>query len=190
MKLQPVRNSLVALFACIAAPHAYAQSAYPFVPHDFDVPSKLEAESFHLRMLTVSDLVKDYDAVMSSRAHIQELWNGVSWPDGLTLEQNLIDLGWHQKEFQRRRSFAFTVTDPDNERVLGCVYVNPTRKVGHDAVIYLWTRPKDQTDLITPDALRAAVRAWLKREWPFDSPAFPGTDMTWEEWSALEEVPR
>ena len=173
-----------------AALHANAQSTYPFVPHDFDVPAELETGTFRLRMLTVSDLVKDYDAVMSSEAYIQELWNGVAWPTGLTLEQNLIDLGWHQKEFQRRRSFAFTVTDLEDQRVLGCVYINPTRKVGHDAVVYLWTRPPEQTDLVTPDTLRDAVRSWLKESWPFDAPAFPGTDMTWDEWAAIDEVPR
>ena len=37
-----------------------------FVPPDFQVPARLEAAGFHLRMLTVNDLVKDYDAVMSS----------------------------------------------------------------------------------------------------------------------------
>ncbi len=194
MKLPLTPFPVLLTFACVAVlgatHHCYAQSAYPFVPHDFDVPQKLEAEDFRLRMLTVSDVVKDYDAVMSSAAYIKELWNGVSWPTGLTLEQNLIDLGWHQKEFQRRRSFAFTVTDPGDRRVLGCVYINPTRKVGYDAVVYLWTRPKDQTELITPDSLRDAVRTWLEASWPFDSPAFPGADMSWDEWAALEEVPR
>lgn len=184
---------LVAL-TCVSllgtAVDANAQSSYPFVSHDFEVPVVLETANFRLRMLTVSDVVKDYDAVMSSEAYIQELWNGVAWPTGLTLEQNLIDLGWHQKEFQRRRSFAFTVTDPEDQRVLGCVYINPTRKVGHDAVVYLWTRPPEQTDLVTPDTLRDAVRTWLEESWSFDTPAFPGTDITWDEWAAIEEVPR
>ena len=169
---------------------ATAQSDYPFVPPDFDVPEQLETDSYRLRMLTTSDVVKDYDAVISSAAHINELWNGVSWPEGLTIEQNLIDLGWHQKEFQRRRSFAFTVTDLDGDRVLGCVYINPTRKRGYDAVVYLWTRPSDQTDLVTPETLRETVRAWLADDWPFESPVFPGTDVEWDAWDAVEEVKR
>ena len=130
-------RALIAAGACFVLfqGNAGAQSDYPFVPPDFDVPEQLETDTYRLRMLTTSDVVKDYDAVMSSAAHIDELWNGVSWPEGLTIEQNLIDLGWHQKEFQRRRSFAFTVTDLDGERVLGCVYINPTRKRGYDAVV-------------------------------------------------------
>ncbi len=53
-------------------------------------------------MLTINDLVKDYDAVMSSVEHIRSSFNldpEESWPEGLTLEEDLIDLGWHQREF-------------------------------------------------------------------------------------------
>ena len=36
------------------------------VIHDFEVPAGLETRRFILRMLPINDLVKDYDAVMSS----------------------------------------------------------------------------------------------------------------------------
>ena len=83
------------------SPGASAGSSYPFVPEAFNVPPVLEADTFRLRMLTVNDVIKDYDAVMSSAAHIRSVWPDSGWPSGLTLEQNLIDLGWHQREFQR-----------------------------------------------------------------------------------------
>ena len=84
------------------------------VPPDFQVPVRLEADGFHLRMLTVNDLVKDYDAVMSSSARLKgSMRPGSNWPDGLTLEDDLIDLGWHQREFISRRSFSYTVMSPD-----------------------------------------------------------------------------
>ena len=35
----------------------------PFVPADFEVPEKLETTRFRARMLTVDDVVKDYDAL-------------------------------------------------------------------------------------------------------------------------------
>ena len=146
--------------------------------------------TFRLRMLSVADVIGDYDAVMSSEAYIQTLWPNSSWPTGLTIEQNLIDLGWHQKEFQRRRSFAYTVTDPSDERILGCVYIYPTRKLGFDAAVYAWTRPPEQTEVVSVDALRAAVRAWLKRSWPFEASVFPGADIGWEEWGEIAEVKR
>jgi hypothetical protein len=85
-------------------------------------------------MLTVNDVVKDYDAVMTSLEHLKTIWPGGSWPEGLTFEQDLIDLGWHQKEFQRRTSFAYTVVTPSESKVTGCVYINPTAKRGYDAV--------------------------------------------------------
>lgn len=43
------------------------------VPPDFQVPDRREGLGFHLRMLTVNDLVKDYDAVMSSVARLKGL---------------------------------------------------------------------------------------------------------------------
>ena len=89
-------------------------SPAPFVPADFVVPQRLETAEFRLRMLTVNDVVKDYDAVMTSIEHLRTIWPESGWPDGLTFEQDLIDLGWHQKEFQTRRSFAYTVVKPVN----------------------------------------------------------------------------
>jgi len=44
---------------------------------------------------------------MTSVEHLKTIWpGGSSWPEGLTFEQDLVDLGWHQKKFQRRASFA------------------------------------------------------------------------------------
>ena len=103
-------------------------STYPFVPADFEIPSVLETESYRLRMLTINDLVKDFDAVISSSEKLKEIWPDSTWPSGLTLEENLIDLGWHQREFTKRRSFAYTVVALDETKVLGCVYINPTIK--------------------------------------------------------------
>jgi hypothetical protein len=80
-----------------------------FVPADFQVPLRLEAVGFHLRMLTVNDLVKDYDAVMSSEARLKGAMNpDGTWPAGLTLEDDLVDLGWHSVNF-------------------GCAALSPTR---------------------------------------------------------------
>ena len=78
----------------------------PFVPDDFEIPPGLETPEFRLRMLTVNDVVKDYEAVVTSPEHLKQVFPGGTGPDGLTLEQDLIDLGWHQKEFQNRASFA------------------------------------------------------------------------------------
>ncbi len=112
-----------------------------FVQKDFDVPDTLENQYFRIRMLSVNDVVKDYDAVMTSLDHLQKMYPLSSWPTKeLTFEQDLIDLGWHQKEFQMRRSFAFTVVTLDESEVVGCLYINPTTKKDFDASITMWVR--------------------------------------------------
>ena len=175
----PLLVSSVSLVSALA----YAQSPQPFIDRDFAVPQQLETERFRLRMLTVNDVVKDYDAVMSSAEHLKTIWPDSGWPDGLTLEQNLIDLGWHQKEFQRRSSFAYTVVTPDETRVIGCVYIEPTNKSGFDAEVYFWRREGGIGS--PPDAkLNEVVRAWLAEEWPFENVAFPGRSIDWKAWNA------
>jgi hypothetical protein len=156
----------------------------PFVPADFAVPEKLETPEFRLRMLTVNDVVKDYDAVMTSSEHLQSVWPGSGWPEGLTFEQDLIDLGWHQKEFQIRRSFAYTVVTPSESQVLGCVYINPTRRAGFDAEVFLWARQSELAGGLET-RLYDQVRAWLRAAWPFHRVAFPGRDIDWPAWRAL-----
>ncbi len=82
----------------------------PIVKDDFAVPTGLETKRLRLRALIISDSVKDFDAVVTSEERLRRLHNpGGSWPKGLTLEQNQIELGWHQTEFQMRTSFAYTV---------------------------------------------------------------------------------
>lgn len=166
-----------------------ANSTTPFVPTDFEIPARLETAEFKLRMPTVDDAIKDYDAVMSSVEHLSTIWPGGSWPSGLTLRQNLVDLGWHEKEFQLRRSFAYTVLSPEEDRVVGCVYINPSLKEGHDAVVYLWARQSELSAGLE-ERLYAAVKNWLQVAWPFVAIAFPGRDVTWEAWQAKADKPR
>ncbi len=164
-------------------------SPFPFVESGFQIPEGLKIEEFRLRMLTVNDLVKDYDAVMSSVGEIRKIWPESGWPEGLSLEENLIDLGWHQHEFLDRSSFAYTVVALDEVKVLGCVYINPTRKRAYDAEVYLWAR---ETPLGTGmDArLQEAVKTWLEQVWPFKGVAYPGRDIVWSDWNATADEKR
>ena len=156
----------------------------PFVSPDFQVPAVLETADFRIRPLRISDVVKDYDAVMTSADHLQGVFGPRSrWPRGLTFEQDLIDLGWHHKEFQRRRSFAYTVISLDEAECLGCLYIDPTRLSGHDAEVFCWVRASRAADL---DAkLYDTVRSWLATAWPFKSVAYPGRAIPWEAVEAL-----
>ena len=97
------------------------------MPADFEAPAVLEHERFRLRMLTVDDVVADFDALCSRVDR-----DGKPQPPFVaTVRENLVDLRWHQKEFELRRSFAYTVVAPDESEVLGCVYLYPSGT--HDA---------------------------------------------------------
>ena len=178
---------VVGLSTLVSTP-VEAQSSYPFVDRDFEVPEKLETQEFRLRMLTVNDVVKDYDAVMSSVDQLKKVWPS-GWPEGLTLEGNLVDLGWHQREFLTRRSFAYTVVNLSETKVIGCVYIYPTRKRGYDAEVFLWAR---ESELGTglDSKLFDVVKSWLANQWPFEKAAFPGREIDWRTWRSIPDEKR
>ena len=90
---------------------------------NFNVPNNIKTESFLFRKLTTRDVYLDFLAVMSSIDVIKKTRGG-SWPTKeLTFEEDLIDLGWHQREFENRSTFAYTVFSPDNSKCLGCFYL-------------------------------------------------------------------
>ena len=157
------------------------------VSDDFDVPAGLETQQFKLRMLTINDLVKDYDAVMSSVDHLRSTFSVISesdWPERLTLEDNLIDLGWHQREFTLRYSFAYTVMTPDEIRCLGCVYLNPSQKGCYDVVISMWVRASELCNDLDLE-LYSSVKTWINEVWPFSRPAYPAREITIEDWNKI-----
>tara|TARA_E500000075_G_scaffold129465_1_gene137220 strand:- start:45 stop:545 length:501 start_codon:yes stop_codon:yes gene_type:complete len=163
-----------------------SRSKRQFVPAEFVVPSELVTANFTLRMLSVGDVEKDFEAVTLSAARVSKVWPDSGWPAGLTLRQNLIDLGWHEKEFQNRTSFAYTMVAPDESEVLGCVYVYPTDKAGHDAEIFLWVRESEVANDLD-EALFEVVQRWLASAWPFVNPAYPGRTISWAQWDSLPE---
>ena len=85
---------------------------------------------------------------------------GSRWPEGLTVEENLIDLAWHHREFTLRHSFAYTVLDPAGERCLGCAYLYPSDRAGFDAMAFYWARGFDaDLDRRIGAAFRSMLRA-------------------------------
>ena len=140
----------------------------PFLPPTFTIPAVVETERFRMRSITIHDAFKDYDAVMSSREHLWDRFGAIwGWPAAdLAIEQNIIDLAWHQKEFQLRSSFDYAVMSLDESRLLGCVYIDPPQEPGTDAEVWLWAR---QSELSTglEDYLSQFVASWLASAWPF-----------------------
>jgi hypothetical protein len=99
-------------------------------------------------------------------------FEGRGWPpdEGFSAEQNLDDLVVHAEEFERRAAFAYSVLDPDSDRVIGCVYIDPGDRHG-SASVRSWVRA-DVAELDAP--VRKSVRAWLAESWPFDDIEYAG----------------
>lgn len=134
-----------------------------------------------MRPITARDALQDYAAVMSSR---EALWNlfgeGWQWPQAdMSLEQNLIDLAWHQKEFELGTSFAWTVAAPDESCLLGCAYLYPARLPGWEADAFYWVASRARERLEAP--VGAAFRGLLAA-FPLQRIAWPGRDLPWQAW--------
>ncbi len=114
----------------------------------------------------MNDVVKDFDAI---HARVAPGGTPDPWLD-TTLEQNLVDLGWHQKEFELRRSFAYTVVRPDESQVVGCVYLYPSDEA--DAEVRMWVRREAWEEGLDP-LLEDTLRAWVGERWPFEHLAWP-----------------
>lgn len=149
----------------------------PFVPTEFEIPQTLETAQFRLRMLSVEDVEKDYDAVVSSAERLRasfRQWGG--WPrEGFTLQENRQDLKRHQAEFERREAFAYTVVSLDEAAVLGCIYIYPSQQEGAEADVYLWVRDSEYEKGLD-GILFQAIQTWLQNRWPFQRVRYPGRE--------------
>jgi hypothetical protein len=162
----------------------------PFVPLDFELPEAVEFDGFVLRPIHVNDAVIDYDAVMTSVDSIRDsYWRAPGWPThDLTLMQDLIDLAWHTKERQFRTSFVYIPVTPDGTRQLGAVYIDPSVKDGYDANVQTWVRASELEQGFD-ERFFLTVKGWIEREWPFERVAYPGREISREEWDALPPTP-
>jgi len=146
------------------------------------IPSTLRGDRFQLRPLRTTDVELDYEAVMSSREMLR-LWSQSDWPeDDFKLEGNLADLDRHQREHDAGEAFTYTVMNPENDRCLGCVYINPLapelidsglcdrpgQASGQTAAgVRFWVR----ASLLDSDLERAlllGLRDWFIQEWQVD----------------------
>ena len=139
-----------------------------FVPADFDPPTSLVADQFRLEPLGPQHNEADHAAWTSSIEHIRATpgYADGRWPPpgGMSLEENLSDLRGHANDFAERTGFTFTVLDPDDGDVIGCVYLYPSRSEEWDVTAQSWVRAA-RADLDVP--LADAVAQWLATDWPW-----------------------
>jgi hypothetical protein len=141
--------------------------ARPFVPDDFVVPQGLVGPGFRLEPLGPQHNESDHSAWMSSIDHIRATpgFPYGRWPpvEGLSLAENLRDLEQHADDFERRVGFTYTVLN-DEDGVIGCLYVYPSRSEPGVAQVRSWVSA-DCAELHLP--LHDAVANWLATDWPF-----------------------
>jgi len=91
------------------------------------IPKKIKSKSFIAEILSAKHTEEDYRHVLENEKLIKATrGNAGSWPNPktLTLEENRIDLSWHQREFENELSFAYLLRDM-NKQYIGCVYLYP-----------------------------------------------------------------
>ncbi len=181
-----VQSTTAAEPAAPATPADMAQLAKAFVPPDFAVPVSVESEGFQLVPLGPELVQVDYDAYMSSIEHLQQTFTrSTSWPTAdISDEAAMQDMLNEERRFQNRESFAYAVLTPDGTRERGCVYVQPSNKTGHDAVVKLWVT-KAEYDAGFDEELYAWTVNWIAEEWPFAQVAYPGRAIAWETWDSM-----
>jgi hypothetical protein len=143
-----------------------------FVPDGFAVPRELVTGEFRLEPLGPQHNAGDFEAWMSSIDHIRATpgFESRSWPDpGMTAEQNLGDLQRHAEDFARRQGFTYTVLEAGSGRVIGCVYIYPSKGADGTAGVRSWVRA-DRAGLDVP--LHDAVSEWLADAWPFTAVSY------------------
>lgn len=158
-----------------------------FVSEEFVVPQRIEQGNFVLRPLTTADVENDYEAVMSSKESLRQIFSEHGeWPaDGMTLQDNYRDLERHQTEFEERQGFTYTLETSTGDFCLGCVYIYPCQRGDYDAQVYYWVRDSAKA-LGIEEEVGLFLRQWLRQVWPFERPVFPGRDVSWREWEALK----
>jgi hypothetical protein len=150
----------------------------PLLPDGIRPPETFAGPGFVARPLRLTDAEDDFEAVLGSADRLRGAMDpGDPWPDALTLHENRVDLGWHEREFTAGHSYAWTVRDPDDRLTLGCAYLYPADREGVDAMAFWWVRTGHEAlDGPLGDAFRALIAAL-----PLAC-AFPGRDEAWAEW--------
>ncbi|MEX2301947.1 MAG: hypothetical protein WD733_13480 [Bryobacterales bacterium] len=159
-----------------------------FIPQDFEPPVSAEGDGFILKPLGPDVMQADYDAYMSSIEHLQKTFTRTDkWPrEGLTIDDAAEDMANEKRRFDARESFAYAVLTVDGSRERGCVYVRPAGKPGYDAAVQLWVT-KAEFDDGFDELLYSWTIEWIDSEWPFETVAYPGRNISWAEWEALPD---
>jgi RimJ/RimL family protein N-acetyltransferase len=145
---------------------------------EFDPPGELVTARVRLEPLAPKHTELDYAAAMGSREHLLRTLHWGDWPRAdFTVQENRKDLERHWSEFERHEAYAYTVMSPDRERVVGCIYLNPdkpkTGSVDDRRAKLAWWVIESELSTELDRHLLESVLAWIQRDFPIDTVAFP-----------------
>ena len=139
------------------------------VSSGFSVPESFEGPGFRLEPLGPQHNDRDYAAWTSSVEHILATpgFDPTRWPTPMSLDENLQDLLGHATDFSRRDGFTYSILDEDD--VIGCLYIYPSKTSGNDALVRSWVR-ESRADM--DSVVLKSISQWLAEEGPFENAVY------------------
>jgi len=166
----------------VASPNtsvAYATHMLRLVPDGFLSPPPPAVAELTWHALEPQILPQDYLAVANM--------NTRKGPLGMVPDEDYGELKRHLWEFEQDSAYGWGLLTADEKEELACVYIQPSVKKDHDAIVIFWVT-KHGAELGLEPILDHAVREWVKSSWPFHNAAYPGRDISMEQWKALPDA--
>ncbi|WP_024461309.1 hypothetical protein [Marinimicrobium sp. LS-A18] len=147
----------------------------------FEAPVAVHEPLFTLEPLAPQHNDLDYDAWQSSVEELQGIFGpGHEWPKAeYSKARNLEDLQRHYREFEQGEAYAYTILSPDQSLCIGCVYIQPPLVHPYDTHVDFWFRSSHK-HLEAP--FMAWLKQWLATDWGLKTPAFPGRELSWQDY--------
>lgn len=166
------------------------------VPLNFCVSTHFKVkieDKYNIDLAPLSPLLaeKDYKLIMLNKKHLKGVFGELDdwWPsDTLNKRDNYNTLSWHEKQFKKRKSFAYAIFL--NGEYIGCFYIYGLEVV-HKIVsvkdpsllyVFMWTAEKyfiNGMDKI----IFIYLKKWIELEWNFAKADFPGRISPLISWS-------
>lgn len=145
----------------------------------YTFPTKSSTNSYTIEILSMDIALEDYEAVLESRDDIIGVFGPTStWPQvDLTIRQNILDLAWHEKEFQKNSTFAYVVRDSESGVYLGCLYIYESVHPEYDAECIYWMRSSKKELFATYES---ELHDWICDILGIQKPAYPGRILPWQ----------
>lgn len=135
--------------------------------------------------LTTKIAEEDYKLIISNRKHLKGLFGYLDncwWPSNrLTEENNYRMLKWHEQQFSKRESFAYSIFCDDE--YIGCFYIYGSNVVGRivenptSNSVYIFMFTTEQCyDNGNDMRIFKELKKWISKKWDFSKIEYPGRE--------------